>query len=138
MVDEIELESARRSTRSSTRCDVVEVVTRGERRRHRSEDERATILAEAMAPGAIVAQVARHWGVSTSQLYNWRKAMLMRAAPSFAQVQLAAPKPTPGPPTAPTPAGLIEIVLPGGALVRVDAAVDGTAQRRVLAALAAQ
>jgi len=31
--------------------------------------------------------------------------------------------------------GLIEIVLPGGALVRVDAHVDGRALRRVLGAL---
>ena len=58
MVDEIELENARWSARSSTQCDVVEVVTRGERRRHRSEDERATSLSEVMAPGAIVAQLA--------------------------------------------------------------------------------
>ncbi len=148
LVGEIELESARLSAQSSARFDVVEVVTRGERRRHRSEDERANILTEAMAPGAVVAQVARRWGVSTSQLYNWRKAMLVQAAPSggqpamsapsFAQVQLAAAEPTPGPPTVATPAGLIEIVLPGGALVRVDAAVDGAALRRVLAALSAR
>ena len=96
-------------------------------------------------PGAVVAQVARRWGVSTSQLYNWRKAMLVRAtpadepppvaSPSFAQVQLVAPEPAPTVPTAAPSTGLIEIVLPDGALVRVDAAVDGAALRRVLAAL---
>ena len=137
------LQSARRSARSSARFDVVEVVTRGERRRGWSEEERARILTEAMEPGAVVAHVARRWGVSTSQLYTWRKAMLAQpapiapspAAPSFAQVQLAAPEPA-SPPQASAPSsGLIEIVLPSGALVRVDAAVDGAALRLVLAAL---
>ena len=33
------------------------------------------------------------------------------------------------------PDGVIEIVLPSGVLVRVDAAVDGRALRRVLSAL---
>ena len=143
MDGETGLQSARRSARSSARFDVVEVVTRGERRRHRTEDERAIILTEAMAPGAVVTHVARRWGVSTSQLYTWRKAMLAQpapmatspAAPSFAQVQLAAPEPPPSPAPAATPTGLIEIVLPDGALVRVDAAVDRAALRLVLAAL---
>ena len=36
------------------------------------------------------------------------------------------------------PAGLIEIVLPDGVTLRVDAAVDEPALRRVLAALAAR
>ncbi len=132
------MESARRSAPSSTRRAVVEVVTRDERRRAWSDDERARIVTEAMEPGAVVAHVARRWGVSTGQLYTWRKAMLVQAAaatapaaPHFAQVQLAAPEPAP----APTPGGLIEIVLPNGALVRVDAAVNGEALRLVLAAL---
>ena len=57
------------------------------------------------------------------------------ATPNFAQVQLAAPEPTQGLPTSTAPTGLIEIVQPDGVLVRVDAAVDGAALRRVLAAL---
>lgn len=121
----------------------MEVVTRGERRRGWSEEERARILTEALEPGAVVAHVARRWGVSTGQLYTWRKAMLAQAAPiattpvapSFAQVQLAAPDSPPSVAPAATPSGLIEIVLPDGALVRVDAAVDGAALRLVLAAL---
>ena len=83
LVDESELESARRSTRSSTRCDVVEVVTRGERRRHRSEDERATILSEAMAPGAIVAHVDRHWGGQHQPAIQLVKKSLTGPPPEF-------------------------------------------------------
>ena len=127
----------------SARRAVVEVVTRAERRRGWPDEERARILTEAMEPGAVVAHVARRWGVSTGQLYTWRKAMLGQAAPiaatpatpNFAQVQLAAPEPTPGLPTSTARTGLIEIVQPDGVLVRVDAAVDGAALRRVLAAL---
>jgi hypothetical protein len=49
------------------------------------------------------------------------------------------PSPTPAPQTAVVPTraeGLIEIVLAGGVLVRVDALVDSRALRRVLGALA--
>jgi hypothetical protein len=53
----------------------------GEPRRRWPEEERARILAEAMAPGAIASHVARRFGVSTGQFYTWRKAMLLRSAP---------------------------------------------------------
>jgi len=39
------------------------------------------------------------------------------------------------PPAAPRLDGLIEILLPGGVLLRMDAHVDGRALRRILAAL---
>ena len=66
-------------------------------------------------------------------------------APVFAQVTLAPPvepaavpsdPPLAKPDTAPAAPGRMEIVLPGGAVVRVGADVDGAALRRVLAALA--
>jgi len=94
-------ESTRMSTPSSARRSVVEVVTRGEPRRRSSEEDRARILAEAMAPGAIASHVARRFGVSTGQFYTWRKAMLLRSAPvglapalakaDFAEARLSAP-----------------------------------------------
>jgi transposase len=82
---------------------VVEVVTRGEPRRRWSDEDRARILAEAMAPGAIASHVARRFGVSTGQVYTWRKAMLLRSAAcggqqalakaDFAEARLSAPPP---------------------------------------------
>jgi len=146
VVDDIVTESARASTPSSSRRSVVEVVTRGERRRRWSEEDHARILTEAMAPGAIASDVARRFGVSTGQFYTWRKAMLSRATPCgckselakayFAEVRLSAPAPKPAPALAISPIGVMEIALPGGALIRVDAAVDGAALGRVLAVLA--
>lgn len=146
MVDDAMTESTRKSAPSSTRRSLVEVVTRGEPRRRWSEEDRARILAEAMAPGAIASHVARRFGVSTGQFYTWRKAMLLRSAPvgvlpvsaksDFAEVRLSAPNPKPSPPS-PIPAtGMMEITLPGGALIKVDTAVDSAALGRVLAALA--
>ncbi len=138
-------ESTRKSAPSSARRPLVEVVTRGEPRRRWSEEDRARILAEAMAPGAIASHVARRFGVSTGQFYTWRKAMLRRSAPvgvtpvlaksDFAEARLS-PPPEPSPPLPPAQTGMMEITLPGGALIRVDAAVDGVALGRVLAALA--
>lgn len=96
-------ESALMDTPLSSRRSVVEVVTRGERRRRWSEEDCARILTEAMAPCAIASHVARHFGVSSGQFYTWRKAMLSRAMPcgckselakaDFVEARLSAPDP---------------------------------------------
>ncbi len=73
-------------------------------------------------------------------------ALVRRDTPRFAAVELASDAPLPAAPQPPEPApaaiaaatrqeGLIEVVLPGGVVVRVDACVDGRALRRVLGAL---
>jgi transposase len=130
----------------------VEVITRGERRRAWTLEQKREIVAESLGPELTATEVARKHGIRTGQLYTWRQqllrgatAVITRAEPRFAEVEIAparpAPEPadaTPAPATAASPRseGLIEIVLPGGALVRVDAQVDGRALRRVLNALA--
>jgi transposase len=48
------------------------VLTGPERRRRWSGEERREIVAAAFAPDAIVADVARRYGVSTSLIYKWR------------------------------------------------------------------
>ena len=145
MVDDAVTGSARESAPSSSRRSVLEVVTRGEPRRRWSDEERARILAEAMAPGAIALHVARRFGVSTGQFYTRRKAMLLRPAPvsvtpglataDFAEVRLSAPNPKPSTPSQIPPTGMMEITLPGGVLIRVDGMVGVAALGRVLAAL---
>lgn len=141
----------------------VEVITRGERRRAWTADQKREIVVESLGPELTPTEVARKHGIGTGLLYTWRQqvlgeriGLLTRAAPSFAQVETAleqpclpAPDPAPEPPQVAAPplaaaatarldgvaAGLIEIVLPGGVSVRVDAQVDGLALRRVLGAL---
>ncbi len=57
------------------------VLTGPERRRRWDDDVREQILAEAFSPGAIVADVARRFRVSTSLIYKWRRASLAPPAP---------------------------------------------------------
>jgi len=49
------------------------LITGDERRRRWSEEDRARILAEIEAPGAVVAEVARRADVCTSLVYKWRR-----------------------------------------------------------------
>ena len=110
---------------------------------------------ESLGPELTPTEVARKHRISSGQLYTWRQRLMSlpghtitRAPVQFASVDLAAaPSPglssplsseplalTPSPPAAHAE-GLIEIMLPSGVSVRVDAHVDGRALRRVLGAL---
>jgi transposase len=149
----LESEEAPTTDRMSTRRQRIEVITRGERRRSWSPDQKREIAAESLEPGASPVAVARKHGISTGQIYTWRQQLLRNAVgaaadtkPSFVRVDVVAGPPRleaatsvapPAPPTAPPPKpdGRIEITLSRGVSVRVDAKVDGAALRRVLAAL---
>lgn len=143
--------SGHRTSRKSAPITRVEVITRGERRRAWTLEQKREIVAESLGLELSATEVARKYGIRTGQLYTWRQQMLAgpnavitRAEPKFAEVELTPALPAPEPaskasgPTMVAPPrreGLIEIVLPSGALVRVDAHVDGRALRRVLSAL---
>jgi transposase len=147
-----EPESAHTSSRKSARMPPIELIPRGERRRRWTVEQKQTIAAQSLAPGASATEVARQHGIGTGQLYNWRKALLAAqptaaAVPGrFARVEVAPPARTapraaesnliPPPSLKPAqPAGLIEIILTTGTTLRVGAQVDPRALRRVLAAL---
>ena len=49
------------------------LITGDERRRRWSVEDRARILAEIEAPGAVVAEVARRADICTSLIYKWRR-----------------------------------------------------------------
>ncbi len=49
----------------------LEVITGAGGRRRWSADEKARILEEAMAPGAVVSEVARRNGMSPQHLFTW-------------------------------------------------------------------
>lgn len=124
------------------------------RRRKWKPEEKAALLAEVEAEGGRVSVVARRHGVSDSLIYNWRSAWKlatsMRApdpvefvpigmlAPPSEEMPavVAAPDPT-AQPSAPRQdkAGLIEIELPNGIRVRVDAFVNEKALSRILRAM---
>lgn len=68
-------------------------VIRVERRRHWSDEEKLAILKETTQPGAIMAVVARRYGIGTGQLYTWRKQLLRGAMAGFVPVELAPTEP---------------------------------------------
>ncbi len=134
----------------------VDILGRSERRRIWSAQEKAALLAEIDAEGGKVRLVARRHGISESLLYNWRSARKAAAVAAGAAddvkfvpvgvvagkaphrpVLLASPEPvsTPEPPSAEGKGGSIEITLPNGARVSVDAFVNEKALSRVLRAI---
>ena len=152
----VEAEDAHKTDRKSVRRPRIELITRGERRRRWSIEQKQEIVAESLSPDTTPTEVARKHAVSSGLLYTWRHQLLsgqlspsVRPAPTFAKVEISGAPGQPDPPdhkatepggwvaTAPVPRieGLIEIVLPAGVTLRVDAQVDGRALRRVLAAL---
>jgi transposase len=132
-----------------------EIVSRVERRRKWSAEEKAALLAEVEAEGGRVAVVARRHQISDSLLYNWRSAWRAAAAAArapaameFVPLGVIGPVedgvPTratiPEPPVLPAPrgddrVGLIEIDLPTGTRLRVDAFVNEKALSRVFRAM---
>jgi transposase len=143
---------AHTSSHKSAPMSRVELIPRGERRRRWTVEQKQTIAAQSMAPGASPTEVARQHGIGTGQLYNWRRALIdaqPRAVGRFAQVEVASRLATltdvgtaiagsaAAVATGATAriAGVIEIVLPDGTTMRVDAQIDPRALRRVLAAL---
>ena len=146
-------EDAHTTNRMGVREAPIEVITRGERRRIWTPEQKRDIVMESLEPGGSPIAVARRHGIGSGLLDTWRRQMVegqlkapMPVSPSFVPVaalpngEVAAEDP-PMPQAAPSAAmpggtpALIEIVLPDGVTVRVGAAVDEAALRRVLAAL---
>src|ERR1700722_8072287 len=50
----------------------IEVITGVERRRKWSAQEKVAIVAESLAEGAVISEVARRHGLSPQQLFGWR------------------------------------------------------------------
>jgi transposase len=130
----------------------IEVITGVERRRKWSAQEKAAIVAESLADGAVVSEVARRHGLNPQQVFGWR-ARLRNAANGSAPSSDATPmfvpaivEDEPASPAAPTlPAVVamgaadaapapIEIAL-GGVVVRVRGEADPRALTTVLKAL---
>ncbi len=51
----------------------VEVITGTGRRRQFSANDKARIIEETLAPGAVVSEVARRYGLLPQQLFTWRR-----------------------------------------------------------------
>src|SRR5277367_4927625 len=70
----------------------IEVLTGPGRRQRWSAEEKGRIVAETLAPGARVSEVARRWQVCPQQVFGWRReARVDAAAESAAQGSVVAP-----------------------------------------------
>jgi transposase len=134
----------------------VDILGPSERRRIWSAQEKAALLAEIDAAGGKVRLVARRHQISESVLYNWRSARKAaavamgapedvefvpvgvvegRAANRSALLPAPDREPVLQPPPAEGKAGSIEIALPNGTRISVDASVNEKALSRVLRAM---
>jgi transposase len=135
-----------RSTRMRAREVRGEVLAGPERRRRWSVEEKLRILAQSVAPGSSVMLVCRMHGISSGQLYTWRRQFRTGELTGFAPVMVspavgelpAASAPTESAsiiPEADRPAGMIAVELPSGVKLRIIGAVDTAALQQVLSAL---
>jgi len=118
----------------------LEVIEGPTGRRRRTKAVRARIAAESLVPGAKVADVARRYGTTRWQVYDWRRKLRMgelvvpasvAALPMFAELVVAAEAPL-----AAATSG-VEIVV-GDVVIRAGAAADeGQLTRAIRAARSA-
>jgi transposase len=148
MGDDITANEDLRSARKSTREVRGAVLSGPERRRRWSTEEKLRILAQSAAPGSSVLLVCRMHGISSGQLYTWRKQFRTGELTGFAPVTvvtetaeaaLPAPTATADPSVSavatPTTQNAIEVELPSGVKLRVTGDVEEAVLRRVLSAL---
>jgi len=113
----------------------VEVITGRERRRRWSEEEKRAIVAESLAPGASVSEVARRADVCAGQIYRWRQEF-RTVADGFAPVLIAPPETT-GEAAAGVVGGepAIEVEFNGKVRVRIPASMPADLAAAVVKAL---
>ena len=113
----------------------IEVITGPERRRRWSEEEKRAIVAESLAPGATVSEVARRADVCAGQIYRWRQE-LRTIADGFAQVLIAPPEPSAKPADGAAVAeAAIEVEFAGKVRVRIPGSVPADLAAAVVKAL---
>ena len=83
----------------STPARRMELITGTARRRDWSDDDKARIIVESLAPGANISAVARRHGIKPQQLFGWRR----EARELFRDcLDTAAARPSPHPSTGPS------------------------------------
>jgi transposase len=137
---------------AAARAQRIEVITGVERRRKWSAQKKAAIVAESLAEGAVVSEVARRHGLSPQQVFGWRARLRNAvkgpgpspdAPPAFVPAIVSDEPPPLAAPVLPVVVAVgaasvdpapIEIAL-GGVVVRVRGDADPRALTTVLKAL---
>ena len=121
----------------------VELLTGPGRRRQWTAAEKARIVAESLAPGAVVSDVAHRWRIAPQQLSTWRRQARAAAletpvagALSFVTVVGDAAAPVPSPAGGEMERAAVEVEI-AGAVVRVSPGVGDGLLTAVLRAVRA-
>ncbi|OSI71042.1 IS66-like element accessory protein TnpA [Bradyrhizobium canariense] len=115
-------------------------------RRRWTLEEKQRIVAESYSGPRLVSVTARRNGLSTSQLFTWRRMardgklngdtapalVPVEITPAAAPISSDTPQPASSPPAQRARTGIIEIEFGGGCRVRVDRDLDVEALQRVL------
>jgi transposase len=113
----------------------LEVITGVGGHRRWSADEKARILEEAMAPGAVVSEVARRHDMAPQHLFTWlRQARREADNHPLAFTPVVVSPDTPQPTPATYREAIIEIVVEG-VVIRIPPGADGATLAVVLHAL---
>ena len=107
----------------------VEFITGLERRRRWSAEQKRAIVAESLAPGAVVTEIARRAEICPGQIYRWRQEI--GVGHGFAQVLIAPVGDDAECPAAPA----IEIEFAGKARLRIPAPIPAGLAVAVVKAL---
>jgi transposase len=137
----------------------AEIISRVERRRRWTAEDKLRIMSEALEPGAVLAAVADRNGVCRSQLYTWLRlarddrlpgiSMTPQPAAAFVPVRIGplatsvsadGRPPSPPPDARPTPVSrrrtsVVEVVLGNGRALKVEESIDPVALARLVEAL---
>jgi transposase len=119
-----------------------EVLPGVSRRRVWSTEEKLRILAQSLAPGSSPRLTCRMHGISSGQLYTWRKQFRSGELTGFVPVSitpeasvLPTPAAVPAAPAAAPATGIIEVELPSGIKLRFAGDVDSAVLCRILSVL---
>ena len=133
--------------RASTSIDTGEKVKKvrtNYRKREYSHEHKLRIIRETQEPGTSVSVVARRHDINSNVVFRWRKlyreGKLGKAgspvhqlpSPEFIPVHVVRETPAADAARLPSRRGAMELALPGGIELRMDAGVDEAALRRVL------
>jgi transposase len=110
----------------------IEVITSVQRRRRWSRAEKEKLVAASLEPDASVSTLARGAGIQPSQLYGWRRQLLVGRQVSFAPARIAPEAASIEPPGA----GMIAIEYTNGTRMRITGVVDPATLTAAIAALA--
>ena len=117
----------------------LEVISGTGRRRRFSDEFRARVVEETLAPDAVVSRIARRHGLTPQQVFTWRRQAREAFREGAAEAPMFVPavigeRPVSGAAVSERSSGIVEIEI-AGSIVRVGRGADAATVAAVIAAL---